>query len=105
MIYIPKGPRIQLIFLKDMDPLIYQDKMSKYRDDCGCALGGVFLIVSFVCYGGYVVSLHIYTFRSLFIGIAVVFASAISGKMIGIAIARVRLKMLQKHVLRLAQQH
>lgn len=87
--------------LNEKDILIYQRKIDKYRKDCGCALGGVFLVTATLLYTVYVITSRSYNLHAVLVGFGVVFASAVSGKLIGIGIARIKLiflcKLIEKH--------
>jgi hypothetical protein len=71
--------------------LQYQYKINKYRRDCGCALGGVFLIVGAAFFTAYVVVTRYYRLQAIPIGLGIIFGSAIAGKIIGIGTARIKL--------------
>jgi hypothetical protein len=83
---------------------LYMDKVKKYSSECGCSMGAKFLMVSIGIF-------LIYFFRSndfgvanllkeFLLGILFIFTSSIIGKLIGIGIARLRLVLLSKYLIR-----
>jgi hypothetical protein len=80
----------------DMDLQIIREKIIKLRRDCGCSMGGIFLVASFILSLGYLGIIRGFSFRAVLIALGFVFVSAIIGKSIGIGIARIRLSMLCK---------
>jgi hypothetical protein len=80
----------------------YFEKAKSYRNECGCAMGGGFLIAAIA-----VVLLHRIAFHpsrgghllmSILQEIAFVFVACILGKAIGIGIARIRLSLLYRKI-------
>jgi hypothetical protein len=80
----------------------YLDRVKVYRNECGCALGGVFgalvllvLIVYDFGYGGF--SLQ-HWFNDTARAIACLFAAVLIGKATGIGVARIRLVLLGREL-------
>lgn len=80
----------------------YVDRATSYGNECGCSMGGAFLVVSLA-----LVILYVFLFNKLdkanliadvVLGTAFVFIAGIVGKLAGIFIARIRLAMLYRHL-------
>jgi hypothetical protein len=75
----------------------YLDRARAFSSECGCSLGGAFLtaalagIVIYAVTGGFAGAAPL---RAVLLTIAFLFAAGITGKLIGIAVARVRLALL-----------
>jgi hypothetical protein len=78
------------------------EKARSYRNECGCAMGGVFLIAALVLVTLDGVFFHRLSGRGWFTealrGSAVVFGAGIFGKAIGIGFARTRLALVYRTV-------
>jgi hypothetical protein len=77
----------------------YMDKIKKYSNECGCAMGGVFTIIAALFYVWYVVStIHDFSLfmmaKIIFFGMISILAAGLCGKIIGIAVARIKLLLL-----------
>ncbi|MEO8150901.1 MAG: hypothetical protein ABI723_24925 [Bacteroidia bacterium] len=77
----------------------YMDKIKKYRNECGCSMGGVFTIISALFYVWYMHSaLHDFSLfmmaKIIFFGIISILTAGLFGKIIGIAVARIKLLLL-----------
>ena len=84
------------IQFSEQELLTYQLRINKYRRECGCGIGGVFLVVGASLFTMYAVVTHFYWLRAFPIGLGMTFASAMLGKTIGIGIARTKLIFLQR---------
>lgn len=80
----------------------YVEKAKSYRNECGCAMGGGFLIGSLVLLILYRVFFNAVSsghwFTTTLRGTALVFGACILGKVTGIAIARIRLGLLYREL-------
>jgi hypothetical protein len=78
----------------------YFEKAKSYRQECGCALGGIFLMVALALAILDHFYLHQMSSASLPItalrGLAFAFGASILGKAIGIGIARIRLRLIYR---------
>ena len=77
-----------------------REKIIRYRRDCGCALAAIFFLASASLYTLYLFTRGHFGWRTPFVGIGIALACAIAGKMTGIGIARIKLRLVQKHVAR-----
>ncbi|HZO96087.1 MAG TPA: hypothetical protein VFB42_01825 [Gaiellaceae bacterium] len=68
--------------------------------DCGCALGGVFLTAALVAVPAYVVAAGDHRVRTLAAGALALLGAAAAGKLAGLALARARLALLRRTLLR-----
>lgn len=80
----------------------YLDRAKAYRNDCGCSMGGAFLLGALVLLG-----FHGFLFQGfervgwlpeVLWGIAFIFCAGVVGKLIGIGIARIRLALLHRQL-------
>jgi hypothetical protein len=80
----------------------YVERAAAYSNECGCGMGGAFLIGSIG-----VLFLYGFFFKGFggdnllteaLCGIAFVFTASIVGKLTGIGIARIRLALLYRHL-------
>src|SRR5207237_914688 len=76
------------------------ERANRLRAECGCAMGGRFFIISGCLAAVYLVQhfhAHLGTLLKMAALLSVaVFTSSIAGKLTGIAIARVRLRLLRR---------
>jgi hypothetical protein len=77
-----------------------RDRARRYRNACGCALSGLFLIVSIAACGAGLVLADPFRWSLVAIGIAFVFCASLLGKAVGIGWARVRLLLLHRSLTR-----
>ena len=82
--------------------LPYVQRAKALHGECGCSLGGAFaltallaLVVDRLRFG---VVLQGGLIRSLLLGAALVFAAGLTGKLIGVGVARLRLALLYRHL-------
>jgi hypothetical protein len=84
------------------DKISYVEKIKKYRNECGCSMGAIFSTLSVVLALIYLVLfLNQVNANIIKTGIATVlciFISGITGKLIGIGIARIKLVMLYRSI-------
>lgn len=76
---------------------LYKEKANKYFNECGCSLGGIFLVAAFFGCGLYLVFFH-HNMISLLKSIGVIFFTSILGKLSGIISARIKLYILLKRL-------
>lgn len=75
-----------------------QKRAAALDHECGCAIGGRFLIVAAILAAGYVLSNQHLTIGTLLAAAGFVFAAAIAGKLIGMVVARIRMRLLHREV-------
>lgn len=80
----------------------YVDRAKAYRNDCGCTLGGIFVVVTLA-----ILILYGFGYRRLSVGhllldavwaTACLCSAALLGKMMGIGLARIRLMLLGREL-------
>ena len=74
--------------------------MARYNRECGCSLGGVFMVVAFLAAISYIVVTADFSIGAAGTGIAVVLVASLLGKALGLAVASVRLEMLRRSLSR-----
>ncbi len=79
----------------------YVDKIKKYRKECGCSMGGLFVIISLAGYVAYTWSVfhEVSLFSAakiIFTGIVIVFVAGLVGKITGIYLAKIKLLLLYR---------
>lgn len=83
---------------------IYLDRAKSYRNDCGCAMGGIFIVgtLAVLLIYGFVYRNYNdgHWFLQLIFAAACLFAAALLGKMTGIGIARLKLIFLGRELRR-----
>ena len=85
--------------LEEKDRIEYIDKIKKYKNECGCSMGGFFSLTSIFLYLIYnyltLKNLTLFvTAKIIFLGILITIVAGLLGKIIGITIARIKLFML-----------
>lgn len=77
-------------------------KANQYSTDCGCAMGARFLGASFLFFAISFVSAHNFEFvnilKQIGLGLLLIFAASIAGKLVGIGIAKIRLRLLYRQL-------
>lgn len=73
----------------------YKDKAKRLFNECGCSMGAIFLAAAILGSIGYLLFLR-FNIRTVISCSVIVFLTAITGKLIGISFARVRLFFLYK---------
>lgn len=78
----------------------YHERARKYRGECGCSLGAIFLMVSVgisvLFVGLFPARVAHHALHYVGVAIAFVFSSTIVGKLTGISVVRVRLAPLHR---------
>jgi hypothetical protein len=75
-----------------------QKRAAAFDHECGCALGARFLIAAAILAAGYLLLNQHLTFGTLLAAGGFVLAAAIAGKMIGMLVARIRMRLLHREV-------
>jgi hypothetical protein len=65
-------------------------------DECGCTMGGIFLVAATILAIAYFIIAGGLTIGSALLAIAVVFVASLVGKAIGLGLARIRLLRLRR---------
>jgi hypothetical protein len=84
-----------------LDKGYFLEKTKNLSNECGCLLAGIFLVVSTIILISYVFLMsNINLLKTISIGLFSVFFAAVIGKLLGIGIAKVRLLLLYKLLLK-----
>jgi hypothetical protein len=81
-----------------------QVRMARYNRECGCALGGVFMVAALLTVLVYIVVTASLSIGVFGIGIAFVLVSSLTGKVLGLVMASVRLELLRRTLSRRARR-
>ncbi len=97
--YYNKKTQSILETLEVKDRSYYMDKIKKYRNECGCSMGGVFTIIAALFYVLYIyLAINDFSLfmvaKTIFFGIVTILIAGLSGKIIGIFVARIKLLLL-----------
>ena len=79
-------------------------RMARYNRDCGCAMGGVFLVAALLTFLVYMAVTAALAIDVIGAGIAFVVVSSLLGKTLGLVVASVRLGMLRRSLARRARR-
>jgi len=79
-------------------------RMARYNRDCGCAMGGVFLVAALLTFLVYMAVTAALAIGVIGAGIAFVVVSSLLGKTLGLVVASVRLGMLRRSLSRRARR-
>lgn len=84
--------------LPDTDPSKATDRarIARLGNECGCAMGGAFLIAASLLFAGYAVVFGELGVRLVVFGVVFVFVASMLGKLIGILIAIARLGVIRR---------
>lgn len=90
-----------------MEPAVragVQGRVARYNRDCGCALGGVFMVASLLSVVAYVAATGSLAPGVAGAGVAFVIVCSMLGKAAGLALASVRLELLRRSLSRRARR-
>ncbi len=86
----------------DDESQAWQAKIDRYQKMCGCELGSIFLFAALFLYLGYLVfrdhEIGAIWWQDLGTGFAIVTASAVLGKVIGLAYAHIRVNRILRQI-------
>jgi hypothetical protein len=75
-------------------------RMARHNRDCGCAMGGMFLVAALIMAVVYIAVTARFAIGVIGAGIAFVMVSSLLGKAIGLVVASVRLGLLRRSLSR-----
>jgi len=75
-------------------------RMARYNRECGCSLGGLFMVAALLAAPVYIVVTADFSIGAAGAAIGFVLVSSLLGKALGLAVASVRLEMLQRSLSR-----
>jgi VIT1/CCC1 family predicted Fe2+/Mn2+ transporter len=76
----------------------FRSRAGVLANECGCAMGGAFLVASAVVAAVYLFLFGHFTITAIVVSVAVTFASAMAGKAVGIGTACARLLLLRRQL-------
>lgn len=83
---------------ENIDKTYYLEKIKKYSNECGCFLSAIFLIAAIIAFSFYIFLVLDWSQLSILklslSGLAFMLLSAFAGKVIGVGLARIKLKLL-----------
>ncbi len=80
-----------------------QGRVARYNRDCGCTLGGVFMVASLLAVIAYIAVTGSLALGVAGAGVALVIVCSVLGKAAGLALASVRLELLRRSLSRRAR--
>jgi hypothetical protein len=86
--------------LESSERLDVKARMARYNRECGCSLGGLFMVAALLAAPAYIVVTADFSIGAAGAAIAFVFVSSLLGKALGLAVASVRLEMLRRSLSR-----
>ncbi len=100
--------KIELDFLPPNENGVYSEKINRYRNACGCTTGKYFLIPGILfCVLGMILNIELFrasVMNRLLISLAIFFSTAVAGKVTGLIIAQLKLKMIERKICRAYRQ-
>jgi hypothetical protein len=72
--------------------------IARLGNECGCALGGVFLVAATLLVAAYTVFFDAFGARLVVLGVVFVFAASLVGKLVGVLIAVTRLTVIRQRL-------
>jgi len=81
--------------LTDSERAGVRTRMARYNRDCGCAMGGIFMVAALLASALYIVVTARFTIVTIGAAIGLVLASALLGKVTGLLVASARLGLLR----------
>ena len=86
-----------------IDKVFYLEKIRNYKTECGCSLGAIFMISAIISFTGHTLFLVDWSRLNLvkmgLSGLFFIMLAAAVGKLVGITIARVKLKLLYRYLI------
>lgn len=91
--------------LADADPgkATTRAAIARLGNECGCAMGGVFLIAASLLVGAYTLFFGEFGARLVVLGVVFVFVGSMLGKLTGVLIAVARLDLIRRRLLGLVR--
>jgi VIT1/CCC1 family predicted Fe2+/Mn2+ transporter len=88
--------------LPDSDPRKseFRSRSAALGQECACAMGGLFLIGAAVLAIGYFATTKQLSTASALVAIGLVFVASLMGKLVGLAVVRIRLLTLRRAIAR-----
>jgi hypothetical protein len=81
-----------------------QVRIARYNRECGCAMGGVFMVAALLTFVVYIAVTAARAIGVIGAGIAFVVVSSLLGKTLGLIVASVRLDLLRRSLSRRARR-
>jgi hypothetical protein len=90
--------------LKPSERADVQTRMARYNRDCGCAMGGAFMVAALLTSAVYIVVTARFAIGVIGAGIGFVVVCSLLGKAFGLVVASVRLGLLRRSLARRARR-
>lgn len=94
------GQLVGQLALESSERSDVQARMARYNRECGCSLGGLFMVAALITAIAYIVVTADFSIAAAGAGIAFVVVSLLLGKALGLVVASVRLEMLRRSLSR-----
>ena len=97
------GELVKKLDLEPSERVDVQGRVARYNRDCGCAVGGVFMVAALLAVIAYLAYLAVdasFAIAVVGAGIAFVFLCSLLGKAVGLAVASLRLELLRRSLSR-----
>jgi hypothetical protein len=94
--------KMELDFLPACENEAYSEKINRYRNACGCTTGKYFLLPGILfCVLGMIMRIELFrvsVMNRLLIALAILFSTAVTGKVTGLIIAQLKLRMIEREI-------
>jgi hypothetical protein len=94
--------KMELVFLPACENAAYSEKINRYRNACGCTTGKYFLLPGILfCVLGMIMDIELFRVSIMnrwLIALAIIFSTAIAGKITGLIIAQLKLSMIERKI-------
>jgi hypothetical protein len=97
------GDLVTQLALEPSERADVQTRMTRYNRDCGCAMGGVFMVTTLLTTTVYIAVTARFAIGIIGVGIGFVMVSSLLGKAFGLVVASIRLGLLRRSLSRRAR--
>jgi len=94
------GELVAQLALEPAERADVQARMTRYNRECGCAMGGAFMVAALLAVLLYIAVTAAFAIGVIGAGIAFVLISSLLGKVLGLTVASVRLELLRRSLSR-----
>ncbi|MFY9928691.1 MAG: hypothetical protein WAK82_11865 [Streptosporangiaceae bacterium] len=98
------GGLVTQLALEPAERADVQTRMARYNRDCGCAMGGAFMVAALLTSAIYIVVTARFAIGVIGAGIGFVVVCSMLGKALGLVVASVRLGLLRRSLARRARR-
>lgn len=86
---------VNQLALAELEQAGVRTRMARYNRDCGCAMGGIFMVAALLASAAYIVVTARFAIGAIGAAIGLVLAGALLGKVTGLIVASARLGLLR----------